>query len=244
MNSNCQQIGLPNAKPDLGQGMAIIPPHGGFQRLVAYRKSEAIYQGTRLFCRRFLPPYGDRTVDQMMQAARSCKQNVAEGSATSGTSRETEIKLTGVARASLAELREDYLDYLVAHGECDWAASDPRKAAMRAYCRAHDDWSGYRRLFERRPAAVLCNLQIVLICQTRLLLERLLASQAETFRQQGGLRERMRAARETARGEGWEKSAWSCLLLAESRGALMAKEAAMHGALRGMAARIRARKGW
>ena len=94
----------------------IVLPHGGYRKLIVYRKSEAIYQGTVAFCRRFLPAHGDRTVDQMTQAARSCKQNIAEGSAASGTSKETELKLTNVARATLDELLEDYLDYLKAHG--------------------------------------------------------------------------------------------------------------------------------
>ena len=90
----------------------IVLPHGGYKKLIVYRKSDVIYQGTVAFCRRFLPAHGDRTVDQMTQAARSCKQNIAEGSAASGTSKETEIKLTNVARATLDELLEDYLDYL------------------------------------------------------------------------------------------------------------------------------------
>ena len=96
--------------------LPIVLPHGGYKKLVSYRKSDTIYQGTVVFCRRFLPKFGDRTVDQMVQAARSCKQNIAEGSASSGTSKETEIKLTNVARASLDELFEDYEDYLKANG--------------------------------------------------------------------------------------------------------------------------------
>lgn len=67
----------------------IVLPHSGYKKLIAYKKSEAIYQGTVLFCRRFLPAHGDRTVDQMVQAARSCKQNIVEGSSASGTSKET-----------------------------------------------------------------------------------------------------------------------------------------------------------
>ena len=81
----------------------IVLPHGGYRKLIVYRKSDVVYQGTVVFCRRFLPAHGDRTVDQMTQAARSCKQNIAEGSAASGTSKETEIKLTNVARATLDE---------------------------------------------------------------------------------------------------------------------------------------------
>ena len=98
----------------------IILPHSGHKKLIVYKKSDVIYQGTVVFCRRFLPPRGDRTVDQMVQAARSCKQNIAEGSAAAGTSLETQIKLTNVARASLDELVEDYLDYLKAHGSAEW----------------------------------------------------------------------------------------------------------------------------
>ena len=85
----------------------IVLPHGGYRNLVVYKKSEVLHQGTVAFCRRFLPAKGDRTVDQMTQAARSCKQNIAEGSAASGTSKETELKLTNVARATLDELLED-----------------------------------------------------------------------------------------------------------------------------------------
>ena len=101
----------------------IVLQHGGYRNLIVYKKSDVIYQGTVTFCRRFLPRYGDRTVDQMTQAARSCKQNIAEGSAASGTSKETEIKLTNVARATLDELLEDYLDYLKSHGSEEWGAS-------------------------------------------------------------------------------------------------------------------------
>ena len=81
----------------------IVLPHGGYRKLIVYKKSDVIYEGSLLFCRRFLPRFGDRTVDQMIQAARSCKQNIVEGSAASGTSKETEIKLTNVARASLPD---------------------------------------------------------------------------------------------------------------------------------------------
>ena len=109
----------------------IVLPHGGYRNLVAYKKSDIVYQGTVLFCRRFLPEFGDRTVDQMTQAARSCKQNIAEGSAASGTSKETELKLTNVARATLDELLEDYFDYLKSYGESEWTASDERKKKAR-----------------------------------------------------------------------------------------------------------------
>jgi len=87
----------------------IVLPHGGYKKLIVYRKSDVVYEGTVVFCRRFLPTRGDRTVDQMTQAARSCKQNIAEGSSASGTSKETELKLTNVARATLDELMEEVI---------------------------------------------------------------------------------------------------------------------------------------
>ena len=118
----------------------IVLPHGGYRKLTAFQKSEVVYQMTVVFCRRFLPAHGDRTVDQMTQAARSCKQNIAEGSASSGTSKETELKLTNVARASLDELLEDYLDYLKAHDSPPWAMNDERAIAAKKLGREHSDW--------------------------------------------------------------------------------------------------------
>src|SRR4051812_16522697 len=88
-----------------------IPPHGGYRKLLSYQKAEVIYDLTFRFCQRFLTR-GDRTIDQMVQAARSGKQNIAEGSQAAGTSKEMEIKLTNVARASLEELLVDYQDFL------------------------------------------------------------------------------------------------------------------------------------
>ena len=89
-----------------------IPPHGGYEQLRSYQKAVIVYVGTCFFVKKWLPKYGDRTVDQMVQAARSGKQNIVEGSVASGTSKEMEVKLTNVARASLEELKEDYRDFL------------------------------------------------------------------------------------------------------------------------------------
>src|SRR5205809_3827200 len=96
-----------------------IPPHGGYQNLLSYRKAEIVYDATVYFCGRFLDKR-DRTYDQMIQAARSGKQNIVEGSMASGTSKETEIKLTNVARASLEELLTDYRDFLRTRGWRLW----------------------------------------------------------------------------------------------------------------------------
>ncbi len=96
-----------------------IPAHGGYEDLLSYQRAVIVYDGTVRFCTRFLDKY-DRTVDQMVQAARSGKQNIIEGSMASGTSKQTEIKLTNVARASLEELLEDYRDWLRNHDAPLW----------------------------------------------------------------------------------------------------------------------------
>ena len=197
-----------------------------------------------VFCRRFLPVRGDRTVDQMVQAARSCKQNIAEGSSASGTSTETEIRLTNVARASLEELLQDYLDYLKAHDKQPWPASDHRIAAARDFARTHADWATWRPIFEKRPAETLCNLQITLINQAQSLLARLIASQEEAFRQHGGVRERMHAARTQARGELWHSALFSYLDGATSVADLDARLRNVQARLPGIARGIKSRKGW
>jgi four helix bundle protein len=89
----------------------LLPKSGGYRKLISYQKAEAVYDFTYYFCKKYLQR-GDRTIDQMIQAARSGKQNIAEGSAASATSKETEIKLMNVAKASLEELLLDYEDYL------------------------------------------------------------------------------------------------------------------------------------
>ena len=222
----------------------IVLPHGGYRKLIVYRKSEAIYQGTVAFCRRFLPAHGDRTVDQMTQAARSCKQNIAEGSAASGASKETELKLTNVARATLDELLEDSLDYLKAHGEAEWPADDEKKVAARDFAKAHADWEDWKPFFETRPAETLCNLMVVLIQQTKYLLDRMIARQEADFKKLGGVRERMHAARTAARGEDWDKTLYSRLDSAATPEDLAAREAEIRREAARAAESIRRRKGW
>src|SRR5436309_9246894 len=107
-----------------------IPPHGSYQELLSYQKAEVVYDITYRFCQRFLSR-GDRTIDQMVQAARSGKQNIAERSMASGTSKETEIKLTNVARASLEELLADYRDFLRTRGFEEWTKEHPYTRRLR-----------------------------------------------------------------------------------------------------------------
>lgn len=194
----------------------IVLPHGGYRKLIVYRKSDVIYQGTVAFCRRFLPAHGDRTVDQMTQAARSCKQNIAEGSAASGTSKETEIKLTNVARASLFELLEDYKDYLASNKLATWPINSKTSIELRQWAKATSEWGQWREYFETSNAEMICNAQLVLINQAIFLLARLLKSQESDFTQHGGLKERMYAARNACRGGTWEQVLFSWLTGAES----------------------------
>lgn len=222
----------------------VILPHSGYRKLIVYRKSEVIYQGTVVFCRRFLPLHGDRTVDQMTQAARSCKQNIAEGSAAAGVSLETQLKLTGVARASLDELLEDVRDWLVAHGEEKWGVGDSRTETVREFARQHESWDEWRGVFETRPAGTLCNVLAVLIHQCRHLLERMMEWQEADFARHGGVRERMRAVRDGARGKDWEPALFSWLNGAGDAGELGARAAEAQATARSMAAGIRRRKGW
>lgn len=116
---------------------SFLPQGGGYKNLRVYQITEVIYDLTYHFAHRFLRP-GDRTIDQMIQAARSGKQNIAEGSVASTTSRETEIKLTNVAKASLEELLIDYQDYLRVNDLCIWDASHPRYQAIREYAKSNE----------------------------------------------------------------------------------------------------------
>ena len=113
--------------------MSILKNQTKWEDLYYYRKTVVLYQMTIVFCRRFLPKHGDRTVDQMVQAARSGKQNIVEGLADGVTSTEMELKLLNVARASIKELKEDYLDYLTAHGLVRWKVGHPRFGALLAF---------------------------------------------------------------------------------------------------------------
>lgn len=222
----------------------IILPHSGYKKLIVYKKSDVIYQGTVLFCQRFLPAAGDRTVDQMTQAARSCKQNIAEGSSAAATSIETEIRLTNVARATLDELKEDYIDYLKSHGETIWPSTDQRNIAAREFAKMHADWEDWKPVFETRPAETFCNLMLVLISQARYMISRMLKWQEDNFKKHGGMRERMHAARTEARAESWNKAVYSLLDLAVDPVDLNTRLEQIIRESKRAAASIARRKGW
>jgi four helix bundle suffix protein len=171
---------------------AFIPPHGGYENLLSFQKARIVFDGTVWFCGRYLEKR-DRTYDQMVQAARSGKQNILEGSQASGTSKETEIKLTNVARASLEELLEDYRDFLRARSLRLWE-KDSREALFVRRLGSRAD-STYETYFETRPPEVAANILICLIHQTNYLLDQQLRQLEIDFLQEGGLRERMTRAR-------------------------------------------------
>ena len=222
----------------------IVLPHGGYRKLIVYRKSETIYEGTVVFCRRFLPAHGDRTVDQMVQAARSCKQNIAEGSAASGTSKETELKVTNVARATLDELMEDYTDHLKSRQLALWPATDKRAVFARNKAKTQADWADWKEIFETRPAETLANLMLTLCHQTSYLLDQMIKRQEADFKKFGGVRERMHAARTAARGEEFDKGLYSHLAAAPSAEELANKAAALKRRIDQVVWGLKRKKGW
>lgn len=172
-----------------------ILSHGEYRRLLSYQKAEVVYDVTFRFCERFLSK-GDRTIDQMVQSARSGKQNIAEGSQASGTSKEMEIKLTNVARASLEELLIDYLDYLRVRDLRLWD-KDSREVqyARKLGRQSPATYEIYRIFVETRTAEVVANIAICLIHQTNYLLDQQIRRLEQDFVKEGGLRERMTRAR-------------------------------------------------
>jgi four helix bundle suffix protein len=172
-----------------------IPAHGGYRDLLSYRKAEIVYDATVRFCERFLDRR-DRTVDQMVQAARSGKQNIVEGTMASGTSKEMEVKLLGVARASLEELLADYRDFLRVRSLALWDKDSRAARAVRKLAYAADEsYETYRTYVETRSPETAANTVACLIHQANYLLDRQLRELERAFMAGGGIRERMTRAR-------------------------------------------------
>ena len=159
-----------------------------------YQKAEVLYQMTVFFCRRFLF-LGDRTIDQMTQAARSGKQNIAEGTEAGKSSTETELKLLNVARASLVELRLDYQDYLQSHHLSQWCFGNERLQKLHKYGLSHNALSDYEPYFSKWTAEEFCNVGITLCFQVDTMMNRYMAYREKLFVTEGGIRERMYTAR-------------------------------------------------
>lgn len=178
-----------------------IPPHGGYAGLLAYQKTLIVFQGTCRFCERFLGKR-DRTIDQMVQGARSGKQNIVEGSKVSGTSKEAEIKLLNVSRSSLEELLEDYKDFLRKRKLRLWAKDSREALFVRKLARKENTTYGtYETYIETRSLGVVANILICLIHQANYLLDQLIRKLEKDFLEEGGLRERMTRARLTRRAK-------------------------------------------
>ncbi len=173
-----------------------IPTHGGYRNLFSYQKAEIIYDGTVYFTNRFFNKY-DRTAGQMVQAARSGKQNIAEGSMASATSKETEIKLTNVARASLEELQIDFEDFLRTQKLPIWDKEHRLVARLRELNKsvAKPTYETFQKAIEHESPEICANTIITLIKICTYLLKQQIKQLETAFIKEGGLRERMTKAR-------------------------------------------------
>jgi restriction system protein len=208
----------------------LIPPHGGYRDLKSYQMAEIIFDGTVVFCDRFtdkrsrigamlapiegkapvaLPLEGATrapVIAQMVQAARSGKQNIAEGSMASGTSKKTDLKLIGVARASLEELLLDFQDFLRQKGLPLWDKNHAKAKKIRALAyKSNRSYSTSKSYFEEAEAAAAANAAICLIHQANYLLDQQLRTLGKEFVEEGGFTERLHRVRTQARGP-WKKA--------------------------------------
>lgn len=177
----------------------LVPQIGNYKKLISYQKTDVIYQITYFFCNHFLSK-GDRTIDQMIQAARSGKQNIIEGCAASSTSKKTEIKLINVAKASLKELLEDYEDFLKTKRLRQWEPGSIEYEIMRKLGRNHSDAEFFMNLIAVRPPETIANMAIILINQADYLLFKQLERLSADFLKNGGFSERMTKLRKNYRG--------------------------------------------
>ncbi len=186
----------------------LIPKHGGYRRLKSFQVAQLVYDVTVRFCDRYIDRRS-RTHDQMVQAARSGVQNIAEASVASGTSKKTELKLTNVAKASLEELRLDFEDFLRQHGFSLWSSDDPRRRALVARrCATADEvavWvkensaAGEQSISSMPYAGAAANAVLVLIGVASVLLDRQVAAQTAAFEREGGFTERLYRTRQERR---------------------------------------------
>ncbi|MBX7132236.1 MAG: four helix bundle suffix domain-containing protein [Fimbriimonadaceae bacterium] len=180
----------------MGDDRPLIPPHGGYRDLKAFQLAVIIHDGTVVFTKRFVDPRS-RTVDQMVQAARSGKQNIAEGSQASAASKKTELRLTQVARASLEELLLDYEDYLRQNSLSLWEKDHLKSVFIRKL--QGSSFEAYRVYIEEKSPETAANTLICLIHQANYLLDRLMRSLEQEFVEQGGFSEKLYRVRVAAR---------------------------------------------
>ena len=191
---------------------ALIPPHGGYKKLVTYKLGNLIYDATVAFCERYINRQ-DRTFDQMVQAARSGVSNIIEGSEASATSKKTELKLTNVAKASQEELLADYKAFLRQHDLPEWSADAPSAVKIRQSRPSNldelrtlmaalvSDLSDRSDRSDKNTllATVAANTMICLVNQETYLLKRQIDRLAADFKDTGGFSERLYRVRKTSR---------------------------------------------
>lgn len=179
--------------------MGFIKLPGNYEDWNVYRKSVIVSDVTEMFINRALPK-GSRTIDQMRQSARSCKQNIVEGVSDKAISMEMCIKLIGVAKGSLMELKEDYRDFLRQHKLLIWPKDDPRTIQTRNHCLKHDDAMQFTAQCEVRSDETVANIMLTQICQLDRMLGGVLKKLEREFEAEGGLKEAMSRSRREKRG--------------------------------------------
>lgn len=190
-----------------GSSEGFIPPHGGYEHLLSYQKAVIVFDGTVFFVKKWLPKKGDRTVDQMVQAARSGKQNIVEGSIASATTKRGEIDLTNWAKASQEELKEDYQDFLRTRGLQIWPEAHAYAKRLRELNRKRDaTYADFQRGIESDDPEIAANVMLGLVKVTIYLLKRQIESQEKAFLKDGGIRERMMKARQQVRRNDAQKN--------------------------------------
>lgn len=172
----------------------VLRQQANWEDLFFYQKSVVLYQMTFVFTKRFLQR-GDRTIDQMIQAARSGKQNIVEGSADGVTSTEMELKLLNVARSNIKELKEDYEDYIVSRRLTRWGTRHERYNAMLKFCRSHNKLEDYQPFFEKWTDEEMANISLTLCHMVDKMMTTYQKQLEEQFVTEGGIKERMTAAR-------------------------------------------------
>lgn len=172
----------------------VLRKQPNWEGLYFYQKSNVLYQLTFVFTKRFLTR-GDRTIDQMVQAARSGKQNIVEGSADGVTSMEMELKLLNVARSSIKELKEDYEDYIASRHLQRWKPGHERYDGMLKFCRKHNRIEEYQTFFDKWTDEEMANIALTLCHMVDRMMTTYQKQQEETFVKEGGIKERMTAAR-------------------------------------------------
>lgn len=182
-------------------GPEFAKPKSSYRKLYAFQKAEAIYDLTYFFLKGHIAR-SDRTHDQMLQAARSGKQNIVEGRSDAGSSAEMEIKLYGVAQGSLHELLNDYLDYMRTRQIPIWELSHPRMGNLRRTCTLNNDTSFFMSLAPKMNDEELCNMLVTLIHQTIVMIGKLIELVKQDFLRNGGIKEQMYKARVSVRGRG------------------------------------------